>query len=930
MSDFPPVTKSPNDHRQYQFLTLKNKLRVLLVEDMQTTQAAASMAVEVGHFDDPQLRPGMAHFLEHMLFLGTEKFPQSGEYNAFINQHGGNNNAWTGTEHTNFFYNIDANAFAPSLDRFSQFFIAPKFDVELVDRERQAIESEYSLKLKDDVRRIYQVQKESINQQHPFSKFSVGNLATLSGTQQELRDELITFYQTHYSANIMTLCLVAPLTLTKQVALVEHYFSAIENKNIVKQHPEVPFIDKTQNQTQIDVLPLKEQKRVAISFCLPGIDKYYCQKPLTFISHLLGNEGPGSLLAYLKEQNWANNLSAGGGVNGYNFKDYTINIQLTERGLTHLDDVISCIFEYINLIKHQGIEDWRYQERANLLQTAFKFQEQIKPLDLASHLSINMHHYAVEDTIYGDYRMDTLNQQETLELLNALNVDNMRIQLVNKQIESSQTANWYHTPYSIKPISALRLNKWRHSTTPRNQLKLPAKNPFIVVNPQTRTSETASEVPKVVAEGKGYRIWHRKDDEFNVPKGHLFLSLDSVVASPTPRHAALTRLYVEMVLDYLSESTYQAEVAGLHYNIYPHQGGLTLHLTGFSGNQETLLSLIINKARERNFTQSRFDVIKKQILRSWYNAAQAKPISQLFTSLTVTLQKRSYEPLRMAQELETIQLDDLHNHVSQFYDRVYLEGLVYGDWLVEEAQQLGRKLEALLTLVSKPSQESSRELVNLQHQKTLLREKQISHQDSAIIVYYQSASTTAINMALFSLLNHTMSSSFFHELRTQQQLGYMVGTGYLPLNRHPGIIFYIQSPGHGPRKLLEAIDEFIADFGYAVMQMTNEQWQMTKQGLQHQVMEHDPNLKTRGQRYWVSLGNRDYQFNHRESVVAEIEKLTRADLIKFIMNNMRSKTCDRLVLFNQGESHLDNEPLRSANMIKDLKQFKANAEKFAF
>ncbi len=134
------IKTSPNDHRHYRHLTLENGLSVLLIEDNQATQSAASMAVAVGHFDDPVERPGMAHFLEHMLFLGTEKYPESGEYSAFINQHGGTNNAWTGTEQTNFFYSINAEQFEASLDRFSQFFIAPLFNIDLVDRERHAIE----------------------------------------------------------------------------------------------------------------------------------------------------------------------------------------------------------------------------------------------------------------------------------------------------------------------------------------------------------------------------------------------------------------------------------------------------------------------------------------------------------------------------------------------------------------------------------------------------------------------------------------------------------------------------------------------------------------------------------------------------------------------------------------------------------------------
>ncbi len=107
MSTCQSVISSPNDHRSYRHLTLTNGLRVLLVQDMHSAQAAASIAVNVGHFDDPQSRPGMAHFLEHMLFLGTAKFPEAGGYHNFINQHGGSNNAWTGTEHTNFFFAID-------------------------------------------------------------------------------------------------------------------------------------------------------------------------------------------------------------------------------------------------------------------------------------------------------------------------------------------------------------------------------------------------------------------------------------------------------------------------------------------------------------------------------------------------------------------------------------------------------------------------------------------------------------------------------------------------------------------------------------------------------------------------------------------------------------------------------------------------------
>ena len=90
----PSVKVSPHDHKKYRPTTLKNGLRALLVHNNESQKSAAALAVNVGHFSDPKTRQGLAHFLEHMLFLGTEKYPDGSEYQKFISQYGGSNNAW--------------------------------------------------------------------------------------------------------------------------------------------------------------------------------------------------------------------------------------------------------------------------------------------------------------------------------------------------------------------------------------------------------------------------------------------------------------------------------------------------------------------------------------------------------------------------------------------------------------------------------------------------------------------------------------------------------------------------------------------------------------------------------------------------------------------------------------------------------------------
>ena len=74
------IKQSPNDLKQYQAITLNNGLRVLLIHNDDTNKSAAALAVNAGHFDDPKERQGLAHFVEHMLFLGTGKYPQGSEY----------------------------------------------------------------------------------------------------------------------------------------------------------------------------------------------------------------------------------------------------------------------------------------------------------------------------------------------------------------------------------------------------------------------------------------------------------------------------------------------------------------------------------------------------------------------------------------------------------------------------------------------------------------------------------------------------------------------------------------------------------------------------------------------------------------------------------------------------------------------------------
>ncbi len=261
------MKQSPNDRKRYQSLILDNGLRVLLIENNETQKSAAALAVNVGHFSDPIDRQGLAHFLEHMLFLGTEKYPDGSEYQKFISQYGGSNNAWTATEHTCFFFDIHHSHFTEAIDRFSQFFTAPLLSEEFVNKERKNIDAEFKMKLKDDVRRLYDVHKETINPEHPFSKFSVGNTTTLCDSENgNLKEEVKAFFHKHYVAKAMTLVLEGPQNLKQLALLAKQYFSDVSANEVPNNLPDVPLYRSEHQQIALHVQPVKNDHQLIISF----------------------------------------------------------------------------------------------------------------------------------------------------------------------------------------------------------------------------------------------------------------------------------------------------------------------------------------------------------------------------------------------------------------------------------------------------------------------------------------------------------------------------------------------------------------------------------------------------------------------------------------------------------------------------------------
>lgn len=877
---------SNNDKNRYHSSILENGLRLLYVENENAAKSACSLVVNTGSFDDPNDRPGFAHFIEHLLFNGNKKFPEPNAINDFVAKHGGHCNAWTATEHSNFFFDINHNSLPNALDFFAHLFIDPLFDDAAITREQEAIHAEFKLKLRDDTRRIQQVHKETCNPEHPYSKFSVGNRQTLSDLpERPVRDELQSFWDANYQAQYMTVCIVSNddsnLELAKQV------FSRIPSANPNQNKPAItPSLYRKEDLgTFICIRPVKELHKLNITFALPSVNQLYPHKIVSFIAHLIGHEGQGSLSLSLKNQGLINALSAGHGISGQNFKDFNISLELTELGENQLDLILTQVFSYINFMRAERPPEYLYEEQQRLALTSFDFQEPSKPSKLANALSLNMQHYPIDDVLYGDYRMDGFELGHWNQIFNLLNANNMRVTLVSQNINTDTEAHWYHTPYSQQQIDADVLNELNAIEPNTGTFAYPSPNPYLQNEIHVEEVHSHSDKPICIESKKGWQLWFKQDITFKVPKGNIYVGLDLPKGVQTTQNQAILRLFCELFLDQVSDIHYQAETAGLNYNLYTHSGGITLYTSGLSNNQPHLLFSLVDQLFTQKPQRGRFEEIKRQLIKHWRNAESNKPISQLFSLLNAHLIPSMATTSELADELEHVSLSEFTKSMTAIMSDAFVESFIFGNWTSTQALAINETLKEKLDHLNLV-EEVKREVHRISDTEVFELSKKVDHQDAAALIYLQGFSTKPeyqdnTEKACFILLSQILAPFAFNYLRTERQLGYMVGSGYMPISNVPGLAIYVQSHDFESSQLTTELHDCLELFSNKIKNLPGEDFLKHKEAIIHQYKERPANLTQHCQQLWASIGNKDYNFDQKQEIIRELEQLKLIDLTRW-------------------------------------------------
>ncbi|KRZ79257.1 Insulin-degrading enzyme [Trichinella papuae] len=912
------LIKSPEDKRSYRGLELNNGLKVLLISDPTADKAAASLDVSAGHMMDPSDMPGLAHFCEHMLFLGTKKYPKDNEYQSYLVAHGGNSNAYTSTDHTNYHFDVTPEFLGGALDRFAQFFIEPLFTVDATEREVNAVDSEMRGNLQSDSWRDYQLERHLSNPKHDYNKFGTGTRKTLLddvlSRGEDPREALLKFYQNHYSANLMALCIMGKESLDELQAAYVPTFANIENKKLEKiVWKEHPFTAKELG-FRVDVVPVKDLRSINFCFPLPDLHEHYTSNPGHYIGHLLGHEASGSLLSELKKHGWVNTLTAGPRTAARGFWFFSIDVEVTESGLEHVDDIAQLVFEYISLVRTEGVQEWIHRECEDLNKIEFRFKDKEQPINLTTYLASALQLYPMQDVMFGPFRMDQYRPELVHMVLDQLRPDNMLMTVTSKSFDNvvDSVEPWYGTRYRKQPLDGQFLQRCHCGGGGSSKFKLPDRNAFIPTDFSLANCAHQTKLPRLLTGEQGdedpmARVWYKKDDEFLTPKTVVRLLMRSPLANSSPGRVVEAQLYSELVFDALNEHAYNAMLAGLKYSVVSTTIGMQVNVSGYSEKLPVLLSSIIDKMLSLEVEPSTFDRLKERFIRRLRNFDMESPYQHSMYYSTLLLSDRIWSKKELLREAIDLKIEMIDEFKRELFKEMHIEALVFGNASEENARDiLSQTRNAILQKMQpKPllaSQVVRNREVKLPKGKTFVFEEQNTvHPNSAIEMVLQvGLQESRLNM-LLELLVQILNEPCFHQLRTVEQLGYIVFGGLRRANDTQALHIIVQSE-KSPTYLDERIEAFLSQLLVSsedIKNMPSEEFEEHRAALTAKRLEKPKKLVSAASKVWSEISSEQYNFERDQKEVDILKTITKEELIEFYKQHIVADAPKRRKLSTQ-------------------------------
>ncbi|WP_058913732.1 pitrilysin [Entomohabitans teleogrylli] len=875
------IRKSDKDNRQYQAVRLDNGMVVLLVSDLQAVKSLSALVLPVGSLEDPDDHLGLAHYLEHMILMGSKKYPEPDSLAEFLKLHGGSHNASTAPYRTAYYLEVENDALEPAVDRLADAIAQPNLSPEYAERERNAVNAELTMARSRDGMRMAQVSAETLNPAHPGARFSGGNLETLRDKPgSKLHDALVAFRDKYYSANLMKAVIYSNQSLPELARIATQTYGRIKNKNITEPQITVPVVTDAGKGIIIHYVPAQPRKVLRVEFRIENNSDKFRSKTDELIGYMIGNRSSNTLSDLLQKQGLADSIRANSDpvVTG-NGGVFAISVSLTDKGLAERDRVVAAIFSYINLLRQDGIDKRYFDELAHVLDLDFRYPSINRNMDYVEWLADTMLRVPVAHTLDAVNIADRYDPQAVEARLAMMTPQNARIWYISPKEPHNKVAYFVEAPYQVNKITPQTLETWQREGRAIN-LSLPQLNPYIPDDFTLIKPEKSLSHPELLVQEPGLRVLYMPSKAFaSEPKADVTVVLRNPRAMDSARNQVLFALNDYMAGLALDELSNQAAVGGISFSSNANSG-LMVSANGYTQHLPALFSALLEGYFSFTPTQAQLEQAK-----SWYqqmldSAEKGKAYDQAIMPVQMISQVPYFTRDVRRALLPSLTVNDLVAYRDNLRRNAKPEFLIVGNLTPQQSIDLARKVQQDLAAQGTEWCRNRDVLVDKQHLAVM--EKAGSSTDSALAALFVPPGYSEAQSAAYgALLGQIIQPWFYNQLRTNEQLGYAVFAFPMAVGRQWGIGFLLQSSDKQPAFLWQRYQAFFPPTEARLRKLDPQTFAQIQQAVINQMQQAPQTLGEEASRFSKDFDRANMRFDSRAKVIAEIRQLTPAKLADF-------------------------------------------------
>ncbi|KAL7032015.1 hypothetical protein ACKWTF_007199 [Chironomus riparius] len=947
--------KSENDKKNYRLIKLENGLKALLIsktdDEEGKTVAAASLCVYVGSYENPPNVLGLAHFFEHMIFLDYGNYENN--IKEYVEGHNGYCNAMTGNDFTNYELKINDKHFPEALKRFSELITSPKLNKNLMQSERINVDSEYRISKQNPMTRRSHLHRLYLNQEHPASRFPVGNLQTLKEniSDDDLHHELVKF-NNNYVANKMTLCVQSNRPMDEIQKLVVDNFSKIKKNDGIKFQYEEPVdfdvLIKPEFYSKVLYLKDTNESTMALTWVLPPIHKNYKSKPIDILERIFYNNDEGGLVQYLKEKNYITDMSLTDRTwfASAQFIFLRLELELTDLGFELINDILSAIYSYLLMLKNTPRAEYSrlfydVQEDINL---RFKFQRESQPLSNVE-IAREMRFFNDEDMVRGKYVLLKYDEDALIDLIDRLNTGKFNITFLTKKRDGFPLKeDIYDLEYDEIDMSVQYTTLWNErKENPKFFIEQP--NPYKIQNFDIYTDDEELDHPEKIFKNEMIEIWHMLDRKFKQPFANIEMMLIGKDYGKSSETYTYMRLLSKIISDIFDKEFSKSHKVGYSNSFYVSYDSMQFSFGGYNDKMLKIVDATFEEFKKivDNVDESRFikkiDEYKKSLMDSLYDsrAIGSNELSKILSNSYFT----NFDVLKI---LDNISFDKFNNSIKDTLKQLKVVTLVQGNIKKEDALKIAELFQKYFDCEKLDEANHFRARgfqVPLGSHTLRMKSTHPTDDLSIIMNYYQAGPYTIHTQNLASMLSSFLDPKAFDFLRTKLQLSYNVSFSMSKLDKVIGFKLAVRSNEdvNNYIKIYEKMEEFINVLcKQYVADMTDEEFEANKKGRISGLSQPNLTLSTEITLNLREITEEAYNFNRTKEAIEDAERITKHDLQNYFKSVFDSQNIRKIMIQVIGKTKFeilndvpDDNPKRiiltekteiDENIIADINEFK--------